>query len=601
MDMRRSGAAVLIAPVLVAAGLVTVLAGTARAADRPDPATCAAMRPHRFATPTGSSDPHGDLRVVGVQYRQDVSAVATYASFRTRIRCVMEDLVVPQEVPGRPTLVVFNEDIGLMTLATGARGAAVRAQSGTPAGAPAGDAAPVGVAAALGTLNAAYAPQIAAATALLGPVDPRKQVFLGATDTLVRAFSQTFSDIATDYGVYVVASNNQARYRETHDPAEVAQFGDPELEPGLSTAYVPTTSHVANTTYLWGPSTVHADAPDGERNLLARNEKVPLTSIESTVLALDPGPSTGAAGLANLDGAVVAGHHLGFATSLPAFVYGYPFGRRPAGLDPCADTSLTYMACLDSLGVDTLIQAEANPGRWTGAGSADPWQPLEWMSSAWRAVADPTVHFRYAVNPMMVGNLLDLPFDGQSAILARSGGSGAHYVGDGALLAEDIPADAVYAGTRPGFLALAPWVAPDASRDVLRAEGARLAPGSRDPEEDDYLETAVVADLTPAGTAASAAPPPVSAAAGTPAPAPGAVAPATTAPTRPATPTRRAVRTPRRGAALAAGGAATPMANRTLATTGGGAALPLLALGLLASARLALALLVRGRGAPPRV
>ena len=68
------------------------------------------------------------------------------------------------------------------------------------------------------------------------------------------------------------------------------------------------------------------------------------------------------------------------------------------------------------------MQDEANPGEWATY-QAGGWQPLEWMASTWRAVTDPTVHFRYNITPMMVGNLLDLPFDGQSAITARAGGS----------------------------------------------------------------------------------------------------------------------------------------------------------------------------------
>jgi hypothetical protein len=158
------------------------------------------------------------------------------------------------------------------------------------------------------------------------------------------------------------------------------------------------------------------------------------------------------------------------------------------------------MACMNALGVDTVIQAEANPGRWAGNGGANDWQPLDWMGSAWRVVADPTVRFRYAVNPMMVGNLLDLDFDGQSAILDRGyHGAGRHYVGNAMLdRADGDPTTAaVYAGSKPQFLALARWVRPDGSRAVLRAEGAKLAAGSGSPEENDYLETAVYADLTP--------------------------------------------------------------------------------------------------------
>ncbi len=459
---------------------------------------CSASRPARYAPATGTTSRHGDLRVFGIQYDQQVRNVVSYASFRRAMTCLVEEFVLPHERPGEPTLVVFNEDIGLMTLATGARGAIVRSQAASSLRAPAGDREPLSAAAALGELNAAYAPQVAAYQAMFGPIDPRKQVFVAATDTFIRAFNITFSRLATRFGIYVVACNNEARYRETHDPLLVRAFGDPAV-PDLKSAYVATSAKVYNTAFLWGPHDVRPRAPDGARNLLFRNTKVPLTSIESTLLDLDPGPSTGAAARRNAAGYVVAGHRLGFATSLPAFTFGYRFGRRPSHFHPCRDLAVTYMACMDRLGVDTVIQAEANPGRWAGNGGANDWQPLDWMGSAWRAVADPSVHFRYAVNPMMVGNLLDLDFDGQSAILARGHqGRPRSYIGNTSLDGSDGDprSAAVFAGRKPQFLALAPWVRPDGSRAALRAEGAKLAAGSGSPEENDYLETAVYADLT---------------------------------------------------------------------------------------------------------
>jgi hypothetical protein len=458
------------------------------------------LRPPRYEAATGTTSPNGDLRVIGIQYDQQVANVTSYATFRHAMTCLMREFVVANEQPGEPTLVVFNEDIGLMTLATGSRGALVRAQEATPLRAPTGDAEPIGAAVALGELNVAYAPQVAAYQAMFGPIDPRKEVLVAETDTFVRAFDRTFSDLAKRFGVYLVASNNQASYRETHSPLLVRTFGDPSV-PDLRTAYVATSPKVYNTTFLWGPRDVHPTAPDGARNLLFRNEKVPLTSLESTILDLDPGPSKGAAARRNAAGYVVAGHRLGFATSLPAFAYGYPFGRRPRHFRPCANLAVSYMACMNRLGVDTVIQAEANPGRWAGSSGADDWQPLDWMRSAWRAVADPTVRFRYSVNPMMVGNLLDLDFDGQSAILARGyQGPLRHYAGDGRLdRADGDPGSAaIYAGPKRQFMALAPWVMPDGSRAAMRAEGARLAAGSGSAQEDDYLETAVYADLTPA-------------------------------------------------------------------------------------------------------
>ena len=465
--------------------------------NRPAPGVCATLRPGRWEQGTGASSPGAALRVIGLQYKQDVRHVATYDSFRTKMRCLMEDQVVPLLRPGVPTLVVYNEDIGLMTLATGSRGRATREQAATPLRGPAGDAAPAGIAAALVTLNAAYAPQVAAYQARFGPIDPRKEVFVAATDTFARAYSQTFSDIARDYGVYVVASNNQAPYRASSDSAEIALFADPDLG-AVDEVYVATSATVTNQTHLWGPDIVDPTAPQGERNLIFRNHKVPITSIERDLIALDEGPWQDLdAAKANAAGAEVAGFRLGFATSLPAFAYGYPFGERPAALDPCADVRQSFMTCMDALGVDVVVQAEANPGRWA-AYQPGGWQPLEWMSSTWRAVADPTVGFRYNVTPHMVGNLLDMVFDGQSAITERGAADlGRHYVGDSAFLEGTDPEEyRVYAGAKPEFVALAPWVVADTDRDALLAVGAKLAPGSGDPLENDYLETAVWADFT---------------------------------------------------------------------------------------------------------
>jgi hypothetical protein len=148
---------------------------------------------------------------------------------------------------------------------------------------------------------------------------------------------------------------------------------------------------------------------------------------------------------------------------------------------------------MDAQGVDVLVQAEANNGRWAGNGGQGYWQPLEWMGSAWRAVADPTLRIRYAVNPFMTGNLLDMPFDGQSAILARGArAEPTTYVGN-------LPRERVESGLKREFLVLVPWVRGDGPRADLVATSARLAPGSGDPLENDYLQTAIYADLLPRG------------------------------------------------------------------------------------------------------
>ncbi|MDI1462721.1 hypothetical protein QEZ54_17235 [Catellatospora sp. KI3] len=475
-------------------GALSAVTGGGDGPDHPDAAACARYRSPDRVPVSGHDEPDARLRVFAIGYHLDLGHAESYETWRTAMRCLVEETVLPHRKPGVPTLIVFPEDVGLPTVGIGARGAGVRAQARGAARA-ATEAVPLGMAGALAQLNVAYAPQIAAYQVRFGGVDPRKQVLLGATDTFVRAFSRTFSEIARDYGVYVVAGNNQARYRVSRDPAEVALFADPAYR-STGTAYVATESRVANVTFLWGPDEVRADAPDFERNLLFRNEKVPLTALELDLLGLDEGPSSGAAGRANASGVDVAGFRVGFATSLPAFGYGYPFGQRPAGFDPCADLRVSYAACLDAQGVDVMVQADANPGRWATAAQSGGWQPLEWMGSTWRAVADPTVRFRYNVTPMMTGNLFDLVFDGQSAITGRGAtGPGRRYVGTGERTATDPAEYQVYAGDKPEFLALSPWSAPDGTRDALAAAAGRLAAGSGTPQEDGYVESVLYADL----------------------------------------------------------------------------------------------------------
>lgn len=444
---------------------------------------------------TGHDDPDGDLRVFAVQYRLDVDHVTSIDSYRRAMRALMDELVVPYIVPGRPTLVVYPELVGLPVVAIGPDGAGLRQLAGSTVEPPDNDA-PLALLAGMSAIEEASESRIAAYVARFSQgdedVDMRTVTYLAGTDNAARAFSQTFSAIATDYGVWVVAGNYQAPYTETRDPDEIAAFATP----GDDVAYIATTPKITNATFLWGPDEIRTDAPLGERNLLARNEKVPLTDMESA-MGIAEGPIDGEAARRNAGWTDVAGFRVGFATSLPAFEYGYPFGARPEGFDPFADVRSSYAAAQDSLGVDVMIQADANPGAWAAPVASGAWQPLEWMGSTWRAVADPTVRFRYNVTPMMTGNLLDLMFDGQSSITARDhrGRPGMHFVGNARPGPGD-PADYdVYAGDKTEFLAVSPWLVDDAPRDELLALTRALSPGSRSELENGYIETAIYADL----------------------------------------------------------------------------------------------------------
>jgi hypothetical protein len=483
----------MIAAAVLAGGLLlgTASASAARSG-------CAQVTGHLSRPPVLSLDPRpGAPRIFAMQYRQEAANVASYGSFRTAIDCMLHRYVLPHLARGRPNVVVFNEDIGLATLGIGSRGASARqlfARRGAVGCAPQG---PCGALGALALLDATYAAPLTAYHARFPTLGGQGQAFVGATDTIVRSFMGTFSALAKRYRLYMIGSADFAPFRQSRDRTDLARFSDPDLKPRPRSVYVATTPAIHNEAVIWGPSDVRVTGPDVLRNAVATNQKVPLTALE-TFLGFAAGPAHGPAARANLRPYRLPGTQarLGIATSLPAFVYGSP----PAGVDPCSDTSAYYMRCLDRLGANIVIQDEANPGRWTGAdgNQIEQWQPLSWMSSTYRAVSDSSVHFAYNVTAMMVGNLADLVFDGQSAITQRGGarGRGCAYIGNRQFVpGEDQAAFRRYAGLRRSFLAIAPWVVSDRSRAALRAVGAQLAPASGAAREDNYVQTSLIADL----------------------------------------------------------------------------------------------------------
>jgi hypothetical protein len=446
--------------------------------------------PH-WGRPALAADPRAHaLRIFAIQFRQDPGAIASVADYARAVDCAIRNEVVPHLARGRANVVVFDEDVGLETIAIGPRAAAARELllNGDPA--CAGKPFPCETLAALTALDGGYGRALSYLQSRfpsLGGLLGRS--FVAATDEFVRAFMATMATEALRYHVYIVASNTQAPFALTHNSAAIAALRDPGT-PNVAAVYAPTGPQAYDQTFLWGPEVVHRSAPAPLANLLTVNRKVPLTSFEQ-LLGFAAGPASGPAAIKNLRPVSIpsSGARLGFATSLPAFTYG-PVSRGHA----CDDVAMTYMRCVDQLGANVVIQADANDGEWTGVDGSEQWQPLSWMASAYRAVSDPTVHFTYAVNPFMVGNLADTPFDGQTAILQRHRvGAGCHYVGNGSFVpGDDLGTYRSYAGSKSSFLGLAPWVVSGLPRTPLRAVGADLASGRGGYE---YVQTAVIADL----------------------------------------------------------------------------------------------------------
>lgn len=479
------------------AALSLAAAGPASAA--PTKRTCAALRADRtVATKVSSSPGRGTPRVFAMQVKLDASQVRTSASFGNKIECLLRERVLPHRAKGRPNVVVFDEDAGILAAASGPRGARARRIASNPAADAKckGQPFPCRTLGLLTELSNAYARERRYYTPRLTGLTAPGAPFALATDTIARTFMRSFSSAARRHKLYMVAANMQAPFRQTRARAAVSALA-PSTGRRPRSVYEATSGNVYNQAFLWGPRNVRRSGPDVMRNVLARNRKVPLTPIELAI-GLASGPNAGAAARRNLRPFRVPGTkaRLGFATSLPAFRYGTP----PAGTDPCSDVSSYYMRCLGKLGANVVIQADANPGEWTGpdGDGIEKWQPLSWMTSTWRAVADPSVRFAYNVTPMLTGNVGDLVFDGQSAITQRGAarGRGCHYVGNSRFdPGEDRPDLTDEAGPKREFLAIAPWVVGDRSRAALRTVQKRLAPLSGDKIENDYVETAIAADL----------------------------------------------------------------------------------------------------------
>ncbi len=267
-------------------------------------------------------------------------------------------------------------------------------------------------------------------------VSPVRALQLADTEANTRLYLHTCRDLAREYGVYLCCGSAPTpRYR-----LEGRRL---RREPGILT----------NQSVLL--------APNG--TLIGTADKVHLTPDEGGGgVDLTPGR------LDELRVFPTPVGDLGVAISLDAF-------------------RLDVIARLDAQGCTVMLQPDANGAPWTGQEGLAPDsdhlrdQPEAWLDSAW-AITARSGTIRYAVNPMVVGNLLDLTFDGQSAITGPP---------------PEAPQPRSYVMTtpRPGFLALAPWVE-DGSPDHLRTVGKQLAAHSGHPRENAYQTAVLHADLT---------------------------------------------------------------------------------------------------------
>ena len=183
--------------------------------------------------------------------KQEARHVETYASFRTKIECMIRERVLPRLVRGGPNVVAFNEDVGIMTLGhrqPRRRGPDVRLR-------------PTSICPGAGLpLRHGGAAQLAARHLLRAgrrlPArfpDPslRHAVFTGGTDTFGRGWMQVFSDMAS-----ATASTSSAPTTRPV-PGVDQSLGDrhvprPRPAPPRS-VYVANGPEVYNEAFLWAP------------------------------------------------------------------------------------------------------------------------------------------------------------------------------------------------------------------------------------------------------------------------------------------------------------------------------------------------------------
>ena len=411
--------------------------------------------PDTDTEPTGGLTGPAPVRVFAVGSHHGLGYLDSHASFTGEMQRLM-GLVAPDLARDRANLVVFGEDIGLPAAFLGARAADAREEATAEA--------------AYLKVAIAYEKSVVHYTQVYPQISFNRAISLALTDTMARAFFGTFPALAREHGVWLSACTLLADTMESTDPADIAAFGDPELA-DQSSVYLPVDEQVYNVCYLW----------DDAGEVVGASRKVNLVALEGPSL-LDLSPEL----LGNVEAFDTPFGRVAIAISLDAFVPG-------------------YVEHLNDLGAQIVLQNDANPGAWAvdqpKGGHDGPmdgslvWQPEEWEDSTLRMVRDPAYPaIEFNVCPMIVGNLFDISFDGQSSITARhppADDPTRAYVGNAA---------------SPLFLALGPWAYPDPGdtdpalsqqqrRDALRELGARLVPGSGHPDEDRYAESVVWADI----------------------------------------------------------------------------------------------------------
>ncbi|SMB97378.1 Carbon-nitrogen hydrolase [Thermanaeromonas toyohensis ToBE] len=194
-------------------------------------------------------------------------------------------------------------------------------------------------------------------------VDWVRALFLERSGVMAKAYLNTFKEMAAKYGVYLVAGSIPMR----------AVNEDGTLVKDDNTVY--------NLSYFFGP--------DG--HLIGYQKKVNLVPTEQYK------DENGNYGL-----------DLNAGTLEELKVFSTPFGNVAIAI--CYD-AFHYKVIWELVkkGGEILVMPSANPKLWTKE------QQSDWLNSAWLATRHP-YGLKWFANPMMVGPLKDITFEGQSSL-----------------------------------------------------------------------------------------------------------------------------------------------------------------------------------------
>lgn len=371
----------------------------------------------------------GNVRVFVVGHAFSLDDARSLEHFEASF---LEDMrrIAPCLAPSRPNLVVFPEDSGLVAWFAGRRALLARGSSDSGT--------------AFNAMYAGYFRQADEYRRRFPGISGARALTLALGDMAWRAMNRTFGGIAKRYGIHVITSANLPYVERRTDSDSIALFRDPDA-PEEEPAYVATSGECFNSALLYGP--------DGE--LMGRVDKVYLTDPEQDSLELSSAPL----------------ETLG--------VFELPFARIGAAISRDAFYA-PFLQRMEDLGVDFVVQPEAFSG-WTVEQESGDWLPDVILASGW-SHTQKYRGFQHNATPMLLGNLFELTFDGQTWITQKA--------------TPDQP-ERAFVGSQPlrGWQEIGPWTFPDSGQEVLREQGERLMPGSGHSTEGKYARSVIGADL----------------------------------------------------------------------------------------------------------